>query len=233
MATVDIAVPREMTVGRALRGRRVDVPGLAFEHACSSACSRAWRSSSCSSARSSRTGSACSRAAASCSPTSRASSGWRSRRRGPSSPTRRASPGGSPRSLVLVGVPLFLFVTIRPRRWKLRRRHRVALAIMYVIAGLLGTSDFLNSNLSRLPERRRRAGDLRHAGARRHHRGHRVPARDRDRGLPRGVRARQPPHPARAAEHPQPRRRAVGRVRPARPGACSSSSWAPTSTTSP
>ena len=31
MATVDMAVPRSITVDQALRGRRTDVPGLAFQ----------------------------------------------------------------------------------------------------------------------------------------------------------------------------------------------------------
>lgn len=56
-------------------------------------------------------------------------------------------------ALVFIGLPVTIGLSVRARRWNVLIGLGVGLALIFAIAALAGTSDFLSSNLSRLPER--------------------------------------------------------------------------------
>jgi phosphate ABC transporter permease subunit PstA len=55
--------------------------------------------------------------------------------------------------LVFVGLPALLIMGAIRGRWKLVISVIIAIVLLFLLAALLGTSDFLSSNLSRLPDR--------------------------------------------------------------------------------
>jgi phosphate transport system permease protein len=55
--------------------------------------------------------------------------------------------------LVFVGLPTLLIAGAIKGRWKLVASVLIAILLAFGLAGLIGTSDFLSSNLSRIPER--------------------------------------------------------------------------------
>jgi phosphate transport system permease protein len=153
MATVDVAMTRDITLGRSLRGRRVDVPGLAFQLAlllCLFVClafiilllaivlddglstfqSRGFVISDL-----------------------------------PSELEKALNEtwaflthpeglvGWLATAIAFVGLPIAIFVSVRGRHWKILIAIVVAFAIAFGIAALVGTSSFLTSDLSRFPER--------------------------------------------------------------------------------
>jgi phosphate transport system permease protein len=55
--------------------------------------------------------------------------------------------------LVFVGLPALLVIGASKGRWKLVVGVLIAIVVAFALAALIGTSDFLSSNLSRIPER--------------------------------------------------------------------------------
>jgi phosphate transport system permease protein len=153
MATVDVALTRDITIGKSLRGKRVDVPGVAFELAllfCLFVClafivllfgiilddglgtfqNRGFVLSDFPSELENAL-----------------SETW----------TFLINPEGLvgwfATLVAFVGLPLAIFFSVKGRHWKILVAIIVGFAIVFGIAALVGTSDFLTSNLSRFPER--------------------------------------------------------------------------------
>ena len=148
MSTVGTAAPRNIAIDRSLRGKRVDVPGVALQVAlllCLLAClaflvllvstvledglSTFEERGFVISAWPDEVGSA-------------VGDTWRF----------LVHPDGIPgwitSLLVLVGLPLAIGTALRARRWKVVIGIAVALVVIFAIAGLIGTSSFLSSNTS-------------------------------------------------------------------------------------
>jgi phosphate transport system permease protein len=153
MATVDVAITRDITVGRSLRGKRVDVPGVVFQAAllfCLLVClafivllfgiilddglgtfqNRGFVISDFPSELEKAL-----------------TETW----------TFLTNPEGLvgwfATLVAFVGLPLAIFFSAKGRHWKILVAMVVGFAIVFGIAALVGTSDFLTSDLSRLPER--------------------------------------------------------------------------------
>ncbi|MCJ7673348.1 MAG: phosphate ABC transporter permease PstA [Acidimicrobiia bacterium] len=153
MATVDLALTRDITVGKSLRGKRVDVPGVVFQAAllfCLFVClafivllfgiilddglgtfqNRGFVISDFPSELEKAL-----------------SETW----------TFLTHPEGLvgwfATLVAFVGLPLAIFFSVRGRYWKFLIAIVVGFAIVFGIAALVGTSDFLTSDLSRFPER--------------------------------------------------------------------------------
>jgi len=152
MATVDVTVPRAFTEGRSLRGKRFDAAGLAFELAllaCLLTClafivvlvatvvedgfgtfeERGFVLSDFPAELERAVGDT-----------------WTFL----TDPSSIA--GWITTALVFVGLPVLIGLGVRKRRWKLLIGTTVALVGAFAIAGILGTSSFLSSNLSRIPD---------------------------------------------------------------------------------
>jgi phosphate transport system permease protein len=153
MATVDVALTRDITVGRSLRGRRVDVPGLVFQLAlllCLFVClafiilllsivlddglstfqNRGFVISDLPSELEKALNET-----------------W----------TFLTHPEGLvgwlATAIAFVGLPIAIIVSVRGRHWKILIAIVVTVTIAFCIAALVGTSSFLTSDLSRFPER--------------------------------------------------------------------------------
>lgn len=152
MATVDVALTRDITAARSLRGKRVDVPGLAFQAAllfCLFVClafivllfgiilddglgtfqNRGFVISDFPSELEKAL-----------------SQTW----------TFLTHPEGLvgwfATLIAFVGLPLTIFFSVRGRHWKILVAIVVGFVIVFGIAALVGTSSFLTSDLSRFPE---------------------------------------------------------------------------------
>jgi phosphate transport system permease protein len=148
MATVDLTVPREITTGRSLRGKRVDVPGVAFQlalFACLLMCLafiviliatvlEDGLDTFVLSDVPSEFGAAVSEV-------------WEFLL----NPSGIA--GVLTTFLALVALPVGLVLLIRAKRWRVVLGIVLALLIAFSIAALVGTSSFLSGNLSTQPER--------------------------------------------------------------------------------
>ncbi len=153
MATVDTAVPRNITVDQALRGRRTDVPGLAFQLVllgCLFAC-LAFIVLLLATVFSDGLGTF--------------------KTRGfvidavPHEFERAVNEtwaflvhphgvvGWLVSAIVLFGIPAGLFLAVRARRWRLVAGIVVAIVAVFTLAALIGTSSFLSSNMSSSAER--------------------------------------------------------------------------------
>lgn len=153
MAAADLTITRDVTVGMSLRGKRVDVPGVAFQLViliCLFACfafivmllatvlddgigtfqDRGFVLSDFPSELGAALG---------------------------DTGTFLVDPAGVvgwfASALAFVGLPLTIVLSVRARRWKILVGLGVGLALIFALAALVGTSDFLTSNLSRFPER--------------------------------------------------------------------------------
>jgi phosphate transport system permease protein len=153
MATADVALTRDITVGKSLRGKRVDVPGVVFQVAllfCLFVClafivllfgiilddglgtfqNRGFVISDLPSELEKAL-----------------SETW----------TFLTHPEGLigwfATLVAFVGLPLAIFFSARGRHWKILVAMVVGFVIVFGIAALVGTSSFLTSDLSRFPER--------------------------------------------------------------------------------
>ncbi len=152
MAAVDVALTRDITVGRSLRGKRVDVPGLAFQLALL-AClfiALAFLVILMATVLSDGAGTYTERGFV--------ISDWPSEFGAALDETwtfltnPEGIAGWLTTLLALVGLPALLIWSVVRRRWKVVIGLAVAFFVTFGAAALLGTSSFLNSNLSRIPE---------------------------------------------------------------------------------
>lgn len=152
MGVVDVAIPREITVGTALRGKRLDLPGMAFQVAllaCLLTC-LGFIVILLATVLEDGVGTFEDRGfVLSAFPREfdRAiSETW----------NFLAHPSGVlgwiTSALAFVGVPLGVVAAARARRWRLAIGIVVAILIVFAVAALVGTSSFLSANLSSDPE---------------------------------------------------------------------------------
>jgi phosphate transport system permease protein len=148
MATVDVAVPRNVTIDRALRGKRFDAPGLGFQLAlllCLLVC-LAFIIILISTVLDDGLGTFKERGFV--------IGDFPEKFAGAVSDTWRllvhpdGVAGWIATMLGLVGLPLGVGVAVRARRWKLVIGVSVSIVIAFALAGLIATSDFLSSNTS-------------------------------------------------------------------------------------
>jgi phosphate transport system permease protein len=153
MATVDVALPRAITIDESLRGKRADVPGFAFQVAllgCLFAC-LAFIVLLLSTVFSDGLDVFKTRGfVISAFP-------HELQRAFDETVTFLVHPHGIAgwlvSALVLLGIPWGLFLAVRARRWRLVIGIGVAIVALFAIAALIGTSSFLSSNMSSSADR--------------------------------------------------------------------------------
>lgn len=153
MATVDVALTRDITEGRALRGKRIDAPGLAFQLALL-AClfiALAFIVILLATVIHDGFGTYADRGFVLSDFPSELGAALDQTWAFLTHPSSAADWLAS--LVVLVVLPALVVWAAVERRWKLLVGVTIALVGIFALAALLGTSSFLNSNLSRIPER--------------------------------------------------------------------------------
>lgn len=152
MSTADVAIAREVTVGRSLRGRRVDVPGLAFELALlfSLLVCLAFIVLLVSIVLGDGLGTFQERGFVISDFPSELEKALGETWAFLTHPEGLV--GWFASAVAFVGLPVTVFLCVRGRRWRILIGILIAFLITFGIAALVGTSSFLTSDLSRIPE---------------------------------------------------------------------------------
>ncbi|MEX0663416.1 MAG: phosphate ABC transporter permease PstA [Acidimicrobiia bacterium] len=153
MATVDVAVPRNITIGASLRGKRIDVPGFAFQVVlllCLLTC-LGFIAALLATVLDDGLGTFRERGFV-------LSDFPREFDRATSETWQflvhpQSAAGWIASALVFIGVPLGIAFAIRARRWRPLIGVVAGVAIVFAVAAFIGTSTFLSANLSGFPDR--------------------------------------------------------------------------------